>query len=214
LSIPPEPRPWWEWRGVLLRMDRPVMSPLAILIAVGVIAVGVVGAIYLVVRAQHGVMVWVPRRELPAFHQLSLEDLVARQLPSGSVAPSAIREKRALIGRYTLTRAGLGQPLPEDRLGPALSSGVLDRSIIVGIGMSSSSFANRLERGSTVDLLLPSRRNRLPADPVLLRNIVVLDVLSAEGGVGSVVAAVPRGQRQALLEVAITTPMVILSTIG
>ena len=191
-----------------------LQAPLAVWAFVLVLVAGAFGALYLQLASdvQVTVTVWVSRADLPAFHQLTTDDVELESVAADRAPRTAIRWRDQLVGRYTLTRVRGGEALRHERVGPIVRPGAIGRSLILGIEATrSATIGGRLERGVVADLLLAPRVSRRAQKPVTLRDVLVLDVIPAGSAVGgsTVVVAVDPAHERALQTLAQSVPTFI-----
>lgn len=151
---------------------------------VGLVAVG--GALYLGVTSGTK-QVYVADVDLPAYHQLTQDDLELkavdrRRLPRDAVPESG---RDGLLGRYTTRAVKQGQPLRTDSCGPRLPSGAIMASTVALPWTAETSLGGQLARGDQVKVLFSP--NEMPSSSAgSVVDALVLDLISGS----SVVLAV------------------------
>jgi hypothetical protein len=195
--------------------DNPALTPrlpFAVWYVVLAVALGLVGAKYLAFDAPK---VWIAKRDLPAFHHLTEQDLELRTLRLESLKGNTILSSVPIVGRYTLFKVSRGQTLNNDQLGPALKGPVIDHSALMGIQLPASSLlSGRLERGDIIRIILASKQSQGDkASPKVVENVVVLDIekASTTRTTVSIVVGVPQS-KQALLANMANANIVIIRT--
>jgi hypothetical protein len=194
--------------------ERRFQAPLAVWALVVVLVAGTVGAIYLLATDDpENLRVWVPKTDLPVFHQIRPGEVELRLVAKGRAPSLAIRRRDQVVGHYTLAKVRRGEPLTQERLGPFLRRGAIASSMIVGIETTRSGMlGGRLERGSYVDLLLVPRQSQPALEPVKVPGVLILDVLPADATTraATVVVAVDRAQEKALGDLGRSTATFVL----
>lgn len=119
---------------------------------VGLVAVG--GALYLGITSDTK-QVYVADVDLPAYHQLTQDDLELkavdrRRLPHDAVPESG---RDGLLGRYTTRAVKQGQPLQTNSCGPRLPSGAIMASTVALPWTAETSLGGQLAKGDQVKVL-------------------------------------------------------------
>lgn len=144
--------------------------------------VGIGGALYLWRHeAQTPVLVPVPARDLPAYHQIQSSDLAQRAQFSRHLTSATLRETTQIVGRYTLTEVPQQQPLSDRQLGPVVDTTLISDTVAVGIQATPAMvLGDNLQAGDVVDLILvPATTEGHPSPTLtLFEHILVLDVRS------------------------------------
>jgi len=113
----------------------------------------------------------VPVRDLPAYHQIQLTDLVQKK--------SSAKTLTSIVNRYTLNPVPKDKPLSKDKLGPKVESDRISNTVAIGIPATPAMvLGGNLEAGDIVDVIIvPAATKSEPQlTSVLLPDILVLDV--------------------------------------
>ncbi|HEY9613121.1 RcpC/CpaB family pilus assembly protein [Allocoleopsis sp.] len=149
------------------------LSRLGVLIAIPVSAFC---ALYLGLHEpQTRQLIPVPVRDLPAYHQIQLTDLVQKK--------SSAKTLSSIVNRYTLTPVPKHKPLSKDKLGPQVESDRISNTVAIGIPATPAMvLGGNLEAGDIVDIIIvPTATKSEPQlTSVLLPDILVLDVKSMQ----------------------------------
>lgn len=149
------------------------LSRLGVLIAIPVSAFC---ALYLGLHEpQTRQLIPVPVRDLPAYHQIQLTDLVQKK--------SSAKTLSSIVNRYTLTPVPKHKPLSKDKLGPKVESDRISNTVAIGIPATPAMvLGGNLEAGDIVDIIIvPTATKSEPQlTSVLLPDILVLDVKSMQ----------------------------------
>jgi Flp pilus assembly protein CpaB len=150
----------------LSRLRGPFRLSLVIWLVVGTIGAG--GILYLTFDRETET-VYVAARDLPAYHQLTPDDLRLRAVRAHGVPDDAVHDQRVLLNRYTLA------PIERDRayelahLGPRLAAGSLTGPVMAVSASAETTMGGRLARGDQVSIVTPNTR---------ALDALVLDVVS------------------------------------
>jgi hypothetical protein len=189
-------------------------APLAVWALVVVLAAGMGGALYLLATDDPETLrIWVPKTDLPVFHQIRPGEVEMRSVAEDRAPSMATRRRDQIVGHYTLAKVRRGEPLSRERLGPFLRPGAIASSMIVGIETTRSGMlGGRLERGSYVNLLLVPRQSQPTLRPVTIRSVLILDVMPADSTTraATVVVAIDRAQERALGDLGRSTATFVL----
>ena len=137
--------------------------------------------------------VYVADVDLPAYHQLTQDDLRLVGVDRRRVPADAVRERDrdTLLDRYTTTNLRQSQPVQLSQLGPRLPAGAIGSFVVALPSTPETTVGGRLARGDRVDVLL-SANELVQSAATRLTGVLVLDVV--DGPDASVVVAVaPRG---------------------
>jgi Flp pilus assembly protein CpaB len=187
--------------------------PFAVWYILLAVALGLVGARYLALDAPK---VWITKKDLPAFHRLTEQDLEVRTLRLESLKGNTIPSSVPVVGRYTLFKVSKGQTLSNNQLGPALKGLVIENSALMGIQLPASSLlSGRLERGDIIKIILaPKQSQGDKVSPTVIENVVVLDMektVPTRTAV-SVVVGVPQSKQAVLLANMASSNIAIIRT--
>jgi Flp pilus assembly protein CpaB len=153
-------------------VTRPLRLSTAVFLVAALIAVG--GVLYLTLSGGTE-RVYLAARDLPAYHQLTQADVRTAEVPRGEVPADAVRDRDALLGRYTLLAAQQDRPYQGSQLGPKLPDGALDRPLVAVKAVAETTMGGRLSRGDRVDVVLPPSQNGPAA--VRLADVLVVDTV-------------------------------------
>ena len=171
-----------------------------------VLTLGITGAVYLQSN-DDSAEVWVADVALPAFHQITSDDLQLRRIDRSNDDPQffTTAEKDSLVGAYTLTRVEQGSPLEASVLGPRLPPNSMDGLAVALDYSAETTLAGRLSRGDVADLYIldSSKETRVVA------GVLVLDIESK--GTPAVVIDVAEGEIDTAVE-AVGTQIVLVRT--
>jgi Flp pilus assembly protein CpaB len=165
------------------RRVRPIRLSRAAMIVVAVLALAGVGYLTITSGTEE---VYVAAADLPAYRQLTQADVRVHTVNQRDVPDDAVRDRNALIGRYTLTAAEADRPFRTGSLGPRLPARAIQSAVVALPATPETSLGGRLARGDRVDVLL-SREDE-PAAEVRLADVLVLDIVNS----AIVVATTPR----------------------
>lgn len=145
------------------------------------ILVGLAGAFYLWRHeTQIRVFVFVPKRTLPAYHQVQSDDLIRRFYLAKDLTSETLRDLKQIEKRYTLVAVPRYKPLTQEQL--VVPERIKDTVAIAIPATPSMIFGGTLKAGDSVDILVvPTvKEGQPPAQPVPFKNILVLDVKSMQ----------------------------------
>jgi Flp pilus assembly protein CpaB len=158
------------------------LMPLSRWLALIAFLVGVGGALYLWGHeAQTLVLVPVPVRDLPAYHQIQPGDLAQRAYPSRHLTSATLRETAQIVGSYTLVNVSQQKPLSRDQLGAVVDTALISGTVAIGIPATPAMvLGGSLQLSDLVDVIfVPTASDAQPSlKPVLFENLLVLDVKS------------------------------------
>lgn len=102
-------------------------------------------------------LVIVPKRDLPAYHQIQAADLTAEvrltKQPQAGMAMNA----EDVVGRYTLEAASEGKPMVEVQLGPVVNAALFSGKTIVEVPVPTATvLIGRIKAGDIVDIVFES----------------------------------------------------------
>jgi Flp pilus assembly protein CpaB len=123
--------------------------------------------------------VYVADVDLPAYHQLTQDDLELKAVDRRRVPRDAIPEsgRDGLLGRYTTRAVKQGQPLQTDSCGPRLPSGAIMASTVALPWTAETSLGGQLTKGDEVKILFsPNEMPSVSTGPVV--DALVLDLIS------------------------------------
>jgi Flp pilus assembly protein CpaB len=171
---------------VIRALHGPFRLSLVVWLVAAVIGAG--GIVYLALD-RNTEPVYVAVRDLPAYHQLTADDL---RLADIRAPADAIRDQHVLVGHYTLVPIEHDRPFQSPRLGPRLAAGALTGPLIAVRAAAETTMGGRLARGDRVDVVLPDSRlpDALVVDIVDGTNAAVILQVPADDVAG--VAAVRR----------------------
>jgi Flp pilus assembly protein CpaB len=167
----------------LSRLRGPFRLSLVVWLVAGVI--GASGVLYLAFNTDTEV-VYVATRDLPAYHQLTQNDLRLTVVRARGVPDDAIRDQHVLLDRYTLGPIERDRPYERARLGPRLAAGSLTGPLIAVSAAAETTMGGRLARGDRVDVVMPetSLPDALVVDIVDGPNAAVILQVSAANVAG------------------------------
>lgn len=150
-----------------------IVSALEGLSRTSVLQLTLAGTAYL--RASGSASVWTAARDLPAYHQIEQLDVRQERLSRGSIRGKAIRDRDAVLGRYTTAAEKQGRPFDASTLGPALPAGSLKSLFPIGMTATPAQvLRGNTSRGDSIQLLLSA--DGVHARPVSIERVLVLDV--------------------------------------
>jgi Flp pilus assembly protein CpaB len=162
-------------------------------------------------RNPAAITVYSASADFPSFHQLQLSDLQAVEVISSEVPSDAVTRPESVVGRYTLSRLEAGSTVSLSRLGPRLSPGALLSPRLVSLQVQSGDLASgTVFRGDRVDVLLSSTATDGSPRNVLLREVLLLDVLSVGDEKKTVVLDLSPADESSLLDAGGTARIFIL----
>jgi Flp pilus assembly protein CpaB len=155
---------------------------------------GVLGVVYLLVSAQSThVTVFVPLRDLPAYHLIQREDLVEMSVRSATLSTESRRSASDIVDRYSLGTLVARQPVSQEQLSPPFDRERLAGTVEIAIAATTaSSLGGAVRSGDTVDVLLA---HQPPDTPSVYEDLPVLYVRPS-GESFTIVVALPAAQRQ------------------
>lgn len=163
-----------------MRFSMP-LSRLGVLIAIPVSAFC---ALYLgLYEPQTRLLISVPGRDLPAYHQIQPTDLVQKKSSAKTLTSATLKKSELIVNRYTLTSVPKHKPLSKDKLGPQVESDRISNTVAIGIPATPAMvLGGNLEAGDIVDVIIvPAATKSEPQlTSVLLPDILVLDVKSMQ----------------------------------
>lgn len=134
--------------------------------------------------------VYVADIDLPAYHQLTQDDIRLAAVDRRRVPPDSVHEgdRDRLLGRYTTIAVQQDQPFQINLVGPRLSIGAIKSSIVAIPWSPETSIGGRLARGDQVDILLSPNQPAKDAPPARrIAEVLVLDLV--DGPNASVIVA-------------------------
>lgn len=153
------------------------LSRLGVLIAIPVSAFC---ALYLGLHEpQTRQLIPVAERDLPAYHQIQLTDLLKPKSASKTLTSATVKASKRIVNRYTLTPVPKHKPLSEDKLGPQVDKAYISNTLALGISATPAMvLGGTLQAGDIVDIIVtPAAIGSEPqVTSVLLPDILVLDV--------------------------------------
>lgn len=166
----------------------PIRVSHAIFVLVALIAAGGVAYLSFTSGAEE---VYVADVDLPAYHQITERDVEIKPVDRHQLPADAVRDRDALLGRYTLASIRQDQPFRSGQLGPRLPDvTIIDKAIVALPWSPETTIGGRLARGDRVDILLSSNNNPgAQAAGLRLTNVLVLDVI--DGKNAAVIVAIP-----------------------
>jgi Flp pilus assembly protein CpaB len=164
----------------LSRLRGPFRLSLVVWLVVGLIGAG--GVAYLVLDKDTEV-VYVAARDLPAYHQLTRDDVRMTTVRARDVPQDAIRDQRVLLDRYTLAAIRRGQPYGQARLGPRLAAGSLAGPLVALRADAETTMGGRITQGDRVDVVMSEST---------IRDALVVDVV--DGPNAAVILRVPASE--------------------
>ncbi len=153
------------------------------MIVVAVLALSGVGYLTITSGTEE---IYVAAADLPAYQQLTQADVRVHGMNQRDIPDDAVRDRNALIGRYTLTATEADRPFRTGSLGPRLPARSIQSAVVALPATPETSLGGRLARGDRVDVLL-SREDE-PATEIRLADVLVLDIVNS----AIVVATAPR----------------------
>ncbi|MCA1994355.1 MAG: Flp pilus assembly protein CpaB [Coleofasciculus sp. S288] len=132
---------------------------------------------------QTRLLVPVPVRDLPAYHQIQPTDLKPQKFSTKTLTSATLKESELIVNRYTLTPVPKHKPLSKDKLGPKVESDRISNTVAIGIPATPAMvLGGNLEAGDIVDVIVPpaatSSESKLTS--VVFPDILVLDVKSMQ----------------------------------
>jgi len=164
----------------LSRLRGPFRLSLVVWLVAGVIGAG--GVLYLVVDSDTEV-VYVAAHDLPAYHQLTRDDVRMTAVRTREVPDDAIRDQRVLLDRYTLAPIQRNRPYGQARLGPRLAPGSLAGPLVAVSAAPETTMGGRIARGDQVDVVMSETR---------LRDVLVVDLV--DGPKAAVILQIPASE--------------------
>ncbi|MEV4260554.1 SAF domain-containing protein [Kribbella sp. NPDC049584] len=156
------------------------------LVWVAVVLVAVAGGLYLSLTSGT-TQIYVADVDLPAYHQLTQDDLELRAVERRRLPPDAVPEsaREGLLGRYTTRAVKQGQPLRTDSCGPQLRTGAIASAIVAMPWTAETSLGGQLARGDQVKVLFSPNEESTPEAHHIVDALVV-DLISGSSVVLSV----------------------------
>lgn len=150
-------------------------------LAIVAIPMGIIGALYLFWQeGKTRVDVYVPARELPAYHQIQPSDLRPKLYASRSIPSGTLRASQEIVGRYTLTQLPKEKSLADSQLGVKVNPTCLTDTIAVSLPATPAmTFGGNLKAGDTVSITFvstPATKESVLPPSALFSDILVLDV--------------------------------------
>lgn len=183
-----------------------------------VLALALGGAFYLFSLKQPVMTLYVPRKDLPAYHLISASDLMTTTLPTTALPSKSLQQESDLLGRYTIQSLSSEKPVTEVQLVPAVDEKyVLDTTAVSIPATAAMAYNGRLAAGAIVTVWSVTDAGQ--AQP-LLEEALVLDVQKAEGQGESeekafpyvVILAVPKPKQAELLTAVATGSLMLTFT--
>lgn len=164
------------------------------LLALAAVTATLTGAFYL--RANAGVDIVTADTDLPAFHQITKDDLQDRTVARNRIPDDAVTDPDALTGRYTTGPHRQGQPFRRTGLGPRLPEGELGSLTVTALPATAAHALNgRVVPGDRVQLLLhPEQQD---AQSLILAGVLILDLATPNRGGTDYVLTVALSPEQA-----------------
>lgn len=156
------------------RRGRSIRASRAAMVVVGVLALFGVGYLTVTSGTEE---VYVAAVDLPAYRQLTQADMRMLAVNRRDVPDDAVRDRNALIGRYTLSATDADRPFHTGSLGPRLPRRAIQSAIVALPATPETTLGGRLARGDRVDVLL-SREDE-PAASAQLTDVLVLDIVNS-----------------------------------
>jgi len=118
-------------------------------------------------------VVYVANRDLPAYHQITQEDVRQFPMNRGQIPDDAVRDRDVLLNRYTLVAILQDHSFQKGQLGPKLPPNSLATPIFALAANGQTTIAGRLARGDRVDVIVSSSsRPNLRLTQVLVVDVV------------------------------------------
>lgn len=119
-----------------------------------IVVFGIIGALYLwIANRQSQVFIYVPARDLPAYHQIQQADLIRWRYPERDLPQGAFMNESDIIGRYTLDTVPRFKPMTEIQLGPFVNADSISNTIPIAIEEGISLvMSEQLRPGSTITI--------------------------------------------------------------
>lgn len=188
------------------------------LLALVVLVLALGGAFYLFWLKQPVMTLYIPRKDLPAYHLISASDLMTTTLPTAALPSKSLLQESDLVGRYTIQSLSSEKPVSGEQLVPFVDEKyVLDTTAISIPATAGMTYNGRLTAGTIVTVWTVTDTGQ--AQP-LQDEALVLDVQKVEVQSESeenafpyvVVLAVPR-PKQAELLTAVSTGSLTLTLV-
>ena len=149
-------------------------------------------------------VVYVANRDLPAYHQITQEDVRRFPVDRGQIPDDAVRDRDVLLNRYTLVATLQDHPFRKGQLGPKLAPNSLSTPIFALAANGQTTIAGRLARGDRVDVIASSSSR----PNIRLTQVLVVDVV--DGPNAAVVLGVTETQSAELAAAADATTIRII----
>jgi Flp pilus assembly protein CpaB len=148
-------------------------------------------------NADAGVEIVTADTDLPAFHQITGDDLQDRTVARNRIPDDAVTDPDALTGRYITGPHRQGQPFRREGLGPRLPDGELGSLTVTALPATAAHTLNgRVVPGDRVRLVLHPEEPAAGV-PVTLTGVLVLDVAAPNRGDDDYVVTVALDRDQA-----------------
>jgi hypothetical protein len=120
-----------------------------------ILLVGIIVAVFLWWR-QDSVSVFVPARELNAYHYIQHDDLVPLKFSSREVPTDALRVPNQIVGRYTLVSLPASSLIQSKQLHAVPDSKLIEGRVIVAmVATPAMILGGSLKAGDVVDIIVP-----------------------------------------------------------
>lgn len=181
------------------------------LVTLFVLLIAAGGSFYLGWHGTSTKNVFVPGRDLPAYHLIQGADLISKHVHAADLSGDSLTTEGELVGRYTLISLNAGQVVTKPQVLSSPSADLVSDTTAVSVPASAAAtFNGQLSSGTIVTVWVISNDSGGSRTELLLQRALVLDVQQIHAGADIasnpyvVTLAVPNGLQAKVLAASVS----------